>query len=174
MGLYLSWGKFSLWYHTPPLAGTLLLTYPPAGILLPLTGSHHTAWWLHSPLYPFRSPLYPLRSSCSSSVTPSRGIALPPWLPPTPWSNDVITGATVVYGYDVRPYSSGFLLMSHHYPLPKAHVLGLTESFFCSGEPAAGFGSLYLYFSMNCFLTCLGYIILGARRRGHFLWFRHV
>jgi len=31
--------------------------------------------------------------------------------------------------------------------------------------------SLYLYVSMNCVLTCLGYCILGARRGGLFLWF---
>ena len=37
--------------------------------------------------------------------------------------------------------------------------------FFCFGEPAEGFGSLYLSVSMYCFLTCLGHIILGARRR---------
>jgi len=34
-----------------------------------------------------RSPLYPPRSSHPSSLTPSRGIALPPWLPPTPWGD---------------------------------------------------------------------------------------
>jgi len=53
------------------------------------------------------------------------------------------------------------------YPLPRAPQ-GPSNSrpFFCFGEPAEGFGCLYLYVSMYCFLTCLGYIILGARREG--------
>ena len=89
--------------------------YSPAGTLLLLTGWHPNAWWL-------RSPLYPLRWLRSSSVTPSHGVALPPWLPPTPWSNDVITGVTV-YGYDVGPHSSGFPPTRDNYPLTQAHVL---------------------------------------------------
>jgi len=62
------------WHPTapPPLAGTLLL----------LTGWHPTA---HLPgWHPLCSvaplTLLPLRSFDPSSVTPSRGIALPPWL----------------------------------------------------------------------------------------------
>jgi len=68
------------------------------------------------------SPLYPLRSTRSSLVTPSRGIALPPWLPLKPWSKDVIFDATIVYGYGVGPHSSSFPLMRHHYPLPQPRV----------------------------------------------------
>jgi len=88
--------------------------YSPAGTLLLLMGWHPTAQWL-------RSPHYPLPSSPSSSVTPSRGIAQPPWLPPTPWSNAVITGATI-YAYDVSPHSSGFPPTHDHYSLPQALV----------------------------------------------------
>jgi len=65
------------WHPTapPPLAGILLL----------LTGWHPTA---HLPgWHPLCSvspvALLPLRSFHPSSVTPSRGIALPPWL----WTN---------------------------------------------------------------------------------------
>jgi len=56
-------------------------------------------------------------------------------------------------------------------PLPRAPKgASNIRRFFCFGEPAEGFGSLYLYVSMYCFLTCLGYIILGPRRGGLFLW----
>jgi len=55
-----------------------------------------------------RSPLYPPPSSQSFSVTPSRGCALPPWLPPTPSPNNVITSAAAVYGSSVGPHSRGF------------------------------------------------------------------
>ena len=81
----------------------------------------------------------------------------PPWPPPTPWSTDVITGAAVLYGYIVGPHSSGFPLTRGHYLVPQACVSGLRETFFCSVEPVEGFNSLYLYVSMNCFLTSLGY-----------------
>jgi len=67
----------------PPLAGTLLLTFL-AGI--------PSARWLRS-----RFSL-PLRSFGPSSVTPSRGIALPPWLCPT-LGNDVMTCPTVHVGF---------------------------------------------------------------------------
>jgi len=58
---------------------------PPAGTLLLITGWHPTA---HPPgWHPLCSvaplALLPLRSFDPSSVTPSRGIALPPWL----WTN---------------------------------------------------------------------------------------
>jgi len=74
----------------PPLAGTLLLR----------TGWHPTA---HLPGgHPLCSvaplALLPLRSFRPSSVTPSRGIALPPWLCPT-LGNDVMTCTTVHHGY---------------------------------------------------------------------------
>jgi len=55
---------------------------------------------------------------------------------------------------------------------PKGRYRG--RRFFCFGEPAEGFGSFYLYVSMYCFLMCLGYIILGARWGGLFLWTRGV
>ena len=106
--------RFVHWHHSASLPGTLLLT-PPAGTLLLLTSYHPTAQWLPS-------PLYPLRSTRSSTVTPSGGIALPAWLPPTPWLKDVITGATMVYDYGVGPHSSGFTLARDHYPLPQARV----------------------------------------------------
>ena len=51
------------------------------------------------------------------------------------------------------------------YPPPQAPKESEnSRRFFCFGQPAQGVGSLYLYVSMYCFLTCLGYIILGARR----------
>jgi len=48
-------------------------------------------------------------------------------------------------------------------PLAPGTVCGRRDLFFCFGEPAEGFGSLYLYFSMYCFLTCLRFLswVLG-------------
>ena len=40
-------------------------------------------------------------------------------------------------------------------PLPAGSVSDPSSLFFCFGETAEGFGSLYLYVSMYCFLTCL-------------------
>jgi len=117
--------------------------------------------WLHS-------PLYPPRSSYSSSVTPSGRIALPPWLPPTPW------GARYNYlrdrwlRFDVGPLLDCFLLCAVTILSLRPAFRGLSETFFCSGKPAEGFGSLYLYVSMNCFLTCLGYSYLRWEARGAF------
>ena len=45
---------------------------------------------------------------------------------------------------------------------------------FFFGAPAELVGSFYLYVSMYCCLTCLGYIILGARQGRLFLWTRSV
>ena len=86
---------------------------------IPLPGWHPTA---HHRLAPycsllagipsarwFRSPLYPPQSWQSSSLTPSRVIALPPWQLQTPWSNDVMTGVAVVPGSSVGPHPSTFL-----------------------------------------------------------------
>jgi len=42
--------------------------------------------------------------------------------------------------------------------LPAGSVSGRYSLFFSFGEPAEGFGSLYLYVSMYCFLTCLGFL----------------
>jgi len=72
------------WHRTAPLAGTLLLEPPPppASILLLSTGWHPTAALRLAPYCysPADTLLLLLRSFDLSSVTPSRGIALPPWL----------------------------------------------------------------------------------------------
>jgi len=71
-----------------------------AGTLLLLIGWHPAAHrrWLASPL-PGRSALrLPFQSVGPSSVTPSRSIALPPWLCPTPWIN-VMTCLTLQHGF---------------------------------------------------------------------------
>ena len=74
--------------------------YSPAGTLLLLTGWHPTAHrrWLASPLPGGSARHLPFRSVGPSSVTPSRGIALPPWLCPSPWI-DVMTCLSVHYGF---------------------------------------------------------------------------
>jgi len=86
-----------------------------------------------------------------------------------------MTCPTVHHGFLVGPQPMSFPVPAIIYPLPRAPK-GPENSprFFCFGEPAEGFGSLYLYFFMYCFLPCLGYIILGARRGGLFLWIRGV
>jgi len=72
------------------------------------------------------------------------------------------------------PQVPSFVMLTITYPLPQARVSGLrTGGFFCFGD-AEGFGSLYLYLSMYCFLTSRGYVILGARRGGLFEWTRGV
>jgi len=83
--------------------------YSPAGTLLLLTGWHPTALrrWLASPLPGSSARHLPFRSVGPSSVTPSRGIALPPWLFPTPWI-DVMTCLTVQHGF--RGPSTGVFL----------------------------------------------------------------
>ena len=85
-----------------------------------------------------------------------------------------MTCLTVQHGFG-RPSTGVFLCRCSPIHPPQASVPGLrTGGFLCFGEPAEGFGFLYLYVSMYCFLTCLGYIILGARRGRLFLWTRGV
>jgi len=43
-------------------------------------------------------------------------------------------------------------------PLPAGSVSGRYSLFFCFGEPEEGFGSLCLYVSMYCLLTCLRFL----------------
>jgi len=83
--------------------------YSPAGTLLLLTGWHPTTHrpWLASPLRGGSARHLPFRSVGPSSVTPSRSIALPPWLCPTPWI-DVMTCLTVQHGFG-RPSAGVFL-----------------------------------------------------------------
>ena len=98
----------------------------------PLPGWHPTA---HHQLAPYcsslalilsarwlRSPLYPLRSSHSSLVTPSHGIALPPWLPPTPCGDRSNYRRGRCLRFNVGPLFRWFSFMRGHYPLPQAPV----------------------------------------------------
>ena len=90
------------WHPTahPAPAGTLPLTphrlapycYSPAGTLLLIVVGWHPLC-LVAPL-----AALPLRSFSLSSVTPSRGIALPPWLCAM-LGNDVMTCPTVHHGF---------------------------------------------------------------------------
>jgi len=70
-----------------------------AGTPLPLSSWHPTAYrrWLASPLPRGSARHLRFQSVGPSSVTPSRGIALPPWLCPMPWI-DVMTCLTVHHG----------------------------------------------------------------------------
>jgi len=85
-------------------------------------------------------------------------------------ATNLITGTAVIFRLNVGPPLQWFFYMRNQHPLPLGTVCGRRDLFFCFGEPAEGFGSLYLYASMNCFLTCLGYFIFGARQGGLFLW----
>jgi len=55
----------------------------------------------------------------------------------------------------VGPLVPSFHMSPINNPLPAVSASGLENLFFCFGEPAAGFGSLYLYVLIYCFLTCL-------------------
>ena len=132
--------------------------FSPAGTLLLLTSWHPTAHhrWLASPLPGGSARLLPFRSVGPSSVTPSRGIALPPWLCPTPCI-DVMTCLTVHHGFSGPP-TGVFLCRRSSILSLRAAFLALRVFSFVFGEPAEGFGSLYLYVSMYCFLTCLRFL----------------
>ena len=73
--------------------------YSPAGTLLVLSSWHPTAHrrWLASPRPDGAARYLLFRSVGPSPVMPSRGIALPPWLCPTPWI-DVMTCLTIHHG----------------------------------------------------------------------------
>jgi len=114
-----------------PTAHHRLATYccSPAGTLLLLTGWHPTARrsWLASPLPGDSVRRLPFRSVGPSSVTPSRGIALPPWLCPTPWI-DVMTCLTVQHGFG-RPSTGVFLY--HRSPILSPQAAFLAVRGFC-------------------------------------------
>ena len=136
------------WQLTPdnsPLAGTptaphglVPYCYSPAGTLLLLFLGWH-------PLCPVALLTYlppPIRRP--SSVTPSRGIALPPWLLSNTCDRSDNLRASVS-GYS-GPTVSVFSPVTGHqsnYQSPKGPWS--SRRFLCFGEPAEGFGSLYLY-----------------------------
>jgi len=99
---------------------------PPAGTLLLLTGWHPTAHrrWLPSPLPAGSAHHLPFRSVGPSSVTPSRGIALPPWLCPTPWI-DVMTCLTVHHVFG-GPSAGVFLCRRSTILSPRAAFLAVS------------------------------------------------
>ena len=53
--------------------------------------------------------------------------------------------------------------VADHQPSPLSTVCGRRDLFSCFSDPAEGFGSLYLYVSMYCFLTCLRFLSLVPR-----------
>jgi len=79
--------------------------------------------WLASPLPGGSARLLPFRSVGPSSVTPSRGIALPPWLCPTPWI-DVMTCLTVQHGFG-GPSTGVFLCRRSTILSPRAAFLAV-------------------------------------------------
>ena len=99
--------------------------YSPAGTLLLLTGWHPTAHrrWLASPLPGGPARHLPFRSVGPSSVTPSRRIALPPWLCPTPWIQ-VMTCLTVQHGFG-GPSTGVFLYRRSTILSPRAAFLAV-------------------------------------------------
>jgi len=99
------------WHRYCPISAPWLAPYCsslPAGTLLRYSGWHPTATHrrLASPLPGGSARLLPSGPEDPSSVTTSRGIALPPWLCPTPWI-DVMTCPTVHHGFG-GPSSSEF------------------------------------------------------------------
>ena len=138
-----------------PLARLLLLSTPwlapycpsSAGTLRLHSGWHPTANRRPaSPLPGGSARLLPSWSVDPPSVKPSRGIALPPWLCPTPWV-DVMTCPTIQHGFG-GPSTSEFSYVADRQPSPAASVSGRQRLFFSLGAPAEGFGSLYQYLAM--------------------------
>jgi len=157
------------YYHNPPPGWhrTAHHRLAPRAYCSPLAGIPSARW--------LRSPPYPPRLLQSSSVTPSRGIALPLWLPPTPWSNDVITGAAVVHGSSVGPQSSGFQTKARSLSSPSGpRSEALAKLSFVQGSLPKGLGLSTCTFLWIVSLCVWGISILGARWRGLFLWFRGV
>ena len=159
------------WHRTAPLAGALLLKLPP--------GWHPTALHLLAPYcYSLAGTLrlillLPLRSVDPSSVMPSRGMALPPWLLSNTLDrcNDLHYRAS---GYS-GPMVSMFSPVDDYPSSQSGPERALAKPSFLFFWGACGrFWVSLLYVSMNCLLTCLGYIILGARRAAFFLWIRVV
>ena len=121
-----------------PLGPLLRLTAPwlarycsslPAGTLLLYFGWHPTATHrrLASPLPGGSARLLLSRPEDPSSVTPSHGIALPPWLCPTPWI-DVMTCPTVQHGFG-EPSCSEFSNVAGLLSSPRGQRFWLLESF---------------------------------------------
>ena len=127
----------------------------------PHTAGTLSAEWLSSAggsprFYPLsRAPYcpYPLRSSVPSSVTPSRGRALPPWLRSTPWIN-VMTCLTVQHDFH-GPSVPEVSYDGDQQSSPRCQRFLPLESFLLFRGAYRGFGSRYLYVSMYCFLRCL-------------------
>ena len=93
---------------------------------------------------------------------------LPAWCP-TPWI-DVITGATIRLWLRMSAHKfSGFLSSrrSLFLPLRPCRAFAINP-FFCFWGACRRVWVSLLYVSMNCFLTCLRYIVLDARRGGFF------
>jgi len=173
--------------HLSVVASPFAILPSPPSRFCPLAPYCTFSWHLTAKTPPWLAPycyspagtllllLYlPLRSVDPSSVTPSRGIALPLWLLSNALDrcNDL---GNRVSGYS-GPTVSVFSLVDDHSftPLRPAFPV-LVQSWFLSfcGACRRVWVSL-LYISMNCLLTCLGYIILGARWGGFFLWIRGV
>jgi len=154
----LSW---HLTAKTPPPAGTLRL---PSG--WQPTATHGLAPYCYTLA---GTLLLLLRSVDPSSVTPSCGIALPPWRLSNALDgcNDLHDCASSYCGPMVSMFSPVADHQSSNQAPQGPHS---TRCFFCLGEPAEVFESFYLYLSMSYFLKCLGYILLGARRGKLFLW----
>ena len=80
-----------------------------------------------------RSPIYPLRSSHSSSVTPSRGIALPPWLPPTPWGDRCNYRRGRLFRFRCRPIVSVVFLYGQSPSSSSGLRFEASVKLYCSG-----------------------------------------
>jgi len=125
-----------LYYYTPLLGWHPTAPYRLTPYCCSLVGIPSVRW--------LRSRFYPPRSSHSSSVTPSRGIALPPWLPPTPWIHRCNYWRDLCLRFCVSPQVQWFSHMRGQIiPFGKP-CKALTEAIFSFvlGEPAEGFGSL--------------------------------
>ena len=116
----------------------------------PLPGWHPTAHhWLAPYCYRsggitsarwLRSPIYPSRLSYSSSVTPSRGIALPRWLPPTAWCNRCNYRHGCCFSVRCRPTVSVVFLYARSLSSPSRPERALAKLSFILGSLRMGLG----------------------------------
>ena len=164
------------WHRYCPISAPWLAPYrsPSVGTLLLHSRWHPTANHQLASSLPGGSPrLLPFRSVGPSSVTPSPGIALPPWL----LSNTLdrcnnLPDRTTWFWWPLNVWV--FLYRRSSIPSPRPAFLAVRVFCFVLVSLLKGLGLSTC--TCLCFvsLRVWGFIILGARWGGLFLWTRGV
>jgi len=89
----------------------------------------------------------------------------------TPWI-DLITYATDHYGDQCRPTSHVDFAPHDEETSSSSNAVrpSSIKAFSCFRGACGSVWVSLMYFSMNCCIMCMGYIILGATQRGFSLW----